>query len=40
MTILHGGSVNPDNLYSLLKMDNINGTLVGGASLDINKFSK
>tara|TARA_A100001015_G_C14974623_1_gene706668 strand:+ start:443 stop:1195 length:753 start_codon:yes stop_codon:yes gene_type:complete len=40
MTILYGGSVNSDNVSSLLKMNNINGALVGGASLDINKFSK
>ena len=36
--ILYGGSVNPKNIYSLTKIDNINGFLVGGASLKSKKF--
>ncbi len=32
--ILYGGSVKPDNCASLLRMPNIDGALVGGASLD------
>lgn len=40
MRILYGGSVNPDNVVSLMSQRNINGALVGGASLDINTFAK
>lgn len=36
--ILYGGSVKPDNTYSLLKEKNINGALVGGASLEAESF--
>jgi triosephosphate isomerase len=36
--ILYGGSVKPDNAYSLLKENNINGALVGGASLEAESF--
>ena len=36
--ILYGGSVKPDNSYSLLKEENINGALVGGASLEASSF--
>lgn len=36
--ILYGGSVNEDNIYDFAKMKNINGFLVGNASLDINQF--
>jgi len=36
--ILYGGSVKPDNTYSLLKEKNINGALVGGASLEADSF--
>jgi triosephosphate isomerase len=36
--ILYGGSVKPDNSYSLLKEQNINGALVGGASLEADSF--
>ena len=38
--ILYGGSVKPDNVYSLMKMKDINGALVGGASLDPVSFYK
>ncbi|MNI74729.1 Triosephosphate isomerase [compost metagenome] len=31
--IQYGGSVNPKNVSTLLQMDNIDGALVGGASL-------
>lgn len=37
-SILYGGSVKPENAASLLTMDNIDGFLVGGASLDSGKF--
>jgi triosephosphate isomerase (TIM) len=33
MRILYGGSVNPGNARELLRIDNVNGALVGGASL-------
>lgn len=37
--ILYGGSVNPDNIKELMVKENIDGALVGGASLDALKFS-
>jgi triosephosphate isomerase len=36
--ILYGGSVKPANAYSLLKEKDINGALVGGASLNADSF--
>ncbi len=36
--ILYGGSVKPANAYSILKENNINGALVGGASLEADSF--
>lgn len=36
--LLYGGSVKPANTYSLLKEKNINGALVGGASLEADSF--
>ncbi|MCR3906290.1 MAG: triose-phosphate isomerase [Tenericutes bacterium] len=36
--ILYGGSVNTKNVESLLSMSDIDGALVGGASLDANSF--
>ena len=36
--ILYGGSVKPDNAASLFAMQDINGALVGGASLDAKDF--
>ncbi len=36
--ILYGGSVNTDNIGGLVDMDNINGALIGGVSLDLDKF--
>ncbi len=38
MPILYGGSVKPDNISGLFDMENIDGVLVGGASLKINSF--
>ena len=40
MRILYGGSVKPDNAASLLNQPEIDGALVGGASLDPNSFAK
>tara|TARA_B100001250_G_scaffold37008_1_gene29571 strand:+ start:2533 stop:3297 length:765 start_codon:yes stop_codon:yes gene_type:complete len=37
---IYGGSVTPDNSYELLNTKIIDGALVGGASLDVNKFIK
>ncbi|MBE3065440.1 MAG: triose-phosphate isomerase, partial [Spirochaetes bacterium] len=38
MTIQYGGSVKPDNIRDLMKMENIDGALVGGASLKAETF--
>jgi triosephosphate isomerase len=38
LRILYGGSVKPDNSKSLLSMENIDGLLIGGASLDVTSF--
>jgi triosephosphate isomerase len=37
--ILYGGSVKPDNISQILGIDNVNGVLVGGASLKADSFS-
>lgn len=37
--ILYGGSVKPDNVSSLMAHDEIDGALVGGASLDAASFA-
>lgn len=36
--LLYGGSVNPENTATLMKAKNVDGLLVGGASLDPEKF--
>ncbi|MDR1776891.1 MAG: triose-phosphate isomerase [Desulfovibrio sp.] len=36
--ILYGGSVKPDNAATLLELDNVDGLLVGGASLNSQSF--
>ena len=38
MRILYGGSVKPDNAKSILALENVNGALVGGASLRAREF--
>jgi len=38
--ILYGGSVNADNAHDILRVENVNGALVGGASLDADAFLK
>jgi triosephosphate isomerase len=38
--ILYGGSVKPDNIAGLMNEEQIDGTLVGGASLDPHSFAK
>ena len=39
LRILYGGSVKPDNISSLMAQPNIDGALVGGASLDADSFA-
>lgn len=39
-TILYGGSVKPENIASLMVEEEINGVLVGGASLNHERFSR
>lgn len=40
ITILYGGSVKKDNAKELFSMSEIDGTLVGGASLNVLEFSE
>ena len=39
MRILYGGSVKPDNIAALMAQDDIDGALVGGASLEAESFA-
>jgi triosephosphate isomerase len=36
--ILYGGSINPDNVSTLASIPDVDGGLIGGASLDVNSF--
>jgi len=38
MRILYGGSVKPENTAEIMAMEDVDGALVGGASLEINSF--
>jgi triosephosphate isomerase len=38
--VLYGGSVKPDNAAEILAQDDVDGALVGGASLDPDSFAK
>jgi triosephosphate isomerase len=38
--ILYGGSVKPDNIRQLIAEPDVDGALVGGASLDLKSFSE
>jgi len=38
--ILYGGSVKPDNVSDLMALDDVDGALVGGASLEADQFIK
>ena len=40
MRIQYGGSVKPDNVRELLMQPDVDGALVGGASLDADAFIK
>jgi triosephosphate isomerase len=37
--VLYGGSVTPDNAAELLAQPNVDGALIGGAALDVEKFA-
>ena len=39
LRILYGGSVKPDNIKGLMAQEELDGALVGGASLDPNSFA-
>ena len=39
LRILYGGSVKPDNIQGLMAQEELDGTLVGGASLDAECFA-
>ena len=36
--ILYGGSLKPSNAHELLALDDVDGGLIGGASLDVRSF--
>ncbi len=36
--VLYGGSVNKDNIKSIIDIDNVDGVLIGGASIDSNNL--
>ena len=36
--LLYGGSVKPDNIGDLMAQADVDGALVGGASLDVHSF--
>jgi triosephosphate isomerase len=38
--VLYGGSVNPDNIVELMAREDVDGALVGGASLEAENFAK
>jgi triosephosphate isomerase len=38
--ILYGGSVKPDNIRELINEEDVDGALVGGASLDVASFAE
>src|SRR6478735_6916807 len=37
--VIYGGSVKPDNISDLIKLPDVDGALVGGASLDVRGFA-
>ena len=39
LRILYGGSVKPDNIQGLMAQEELDGALVGGASLDAKSFA-
>jgi triosephosphate isomerase len=38
--VLYGGSVKPDNVQALMEEPNVDGGLVGGASMEADVFSQ
>ena len=40
MRILYGGSVKPENIAELMSQADVDGALVGGASLEAESFAK
>ncbi len=40
MRILYGGSVKPENAAQIISLDNVNGLLIGGASLQVESFAR
>jgi triosephosphate isomerase (TIM) len=40
LRILYGGSVKPDNIQGLMAQEELDGALVGGASLEANAFAR
>jgi len=40
LRILYGGSVKPDNIATLMDQPDVDGALVGGASLEAESFAK
>ena len=38
--VIYGGSVKPDNTHELVAMPDVDGALVGGASLDVRAFAE
>jgi len=38
--VIYGGSVKPDNIRELVAEDDVDGALVGGASLDVKSFTE
>jgi triosephosphate isomerase len=38
--IIYGGSVKPDNIRELIAETDVDGALVGGASLDVRSFTE
>jgi triosephosphate isomerase len=38
--VIYGGSVKPDNIHDLMLLPDVDGALVGGASLDIRAFAE
>ena len=38
--VIYGGSVKPDNIHTLIMQKDVDGALVGGASLDLKGFSE
>jgi triosephosphate isomerase (TIM) len=36
--VIYGGSVKPDNIHELVLLPDVDGALVGGASLEVRSF--